>query len=244
VSIQMHNCKLIRSSFIDLALDELSPAKSTQLLAELDDCPACREDYAALRSTMHVSRQALQVALPGEEFWTGYHARLRSRVMARPAPDNEKGIEYSSSFARPVRMPLSRQFWLASRGIANASVRVPVPVALVLIVLFGLSFFFLRPRGQVNSTQSTPLASVETRTVQVPVIQERVVNRVVYVEKRGRKSRRGTSQWERTPTSTVANNVARAESETSTRTALSLVGFKPSDQVKLTIIKGSFKGEK
>jgi anti-sigma factor RsiW len=240
----MHNCKLIRSSFIDLALDELSPAKSTQLLAELNDCPACREDYAALRSTMHVSSQALGSALPGEEFWPGYHARLRSRVMASLAPDDENGIEYSSSFAQPSQMPLSRRLWLSLRGIANASVRVPVPVALVLLVLFGFSFFFLRPRGQVATTQSTQLASVETRTVQVPVIQERVVSRVVYVEKRGRKSRRGTSQWERRPTSTVANSVARAESDASTRTALSLVGFKPSDQVKLTIIKGSFKGEK
>jgi anti-sigma factor RsiW len=238
----MHKCKLIRSSFVELALDELSPAKSTQLLAELNDCPACREDYAALRTTMHVSSQALRSGLPGEDFWAAYHARLRSRVMVSPAPDNEKGIEYSSSFARPVRMPFSRQLWLASRGIANASVRVPVPVALVLMVLFGL--FILRPRGQVTSTQSTQLTSVETRTVQVPVIKERVVNRVVYVEKRGRKSRRGTSQWERMPTSTAANSVARAESDASTRTAPSLVGFKPSDQVKLTIIKGSFKGEK
>jgi anti-sigma factor RsiW len=240
----MHNCKLIRSSFIDLALDELSPAKSTQLLAELNDCPACREDYAALRSTTHVSSQALRSGLPGEDFWPGYHARLRSRVMASPAPDNEKSIEYSSSFAQPARMPVSERLWLALRVMANTSVRVPVPAALVLLFLFGLSFFFLRPRGQVATIQSTPLASVETQTVQVPVIQERVVNRVVYVEKRGRKSRRGTSQWERTPTSTVPNSVARAESVASTRTALSLVGFKPSDQVKLTIIKGSIKGEK
>lgn len=240
----MHNCKLIRSSFIELALDEISPAKSMRLLAELNDCPACREDYATLRSTMHASRQALRSALPGEDFWAGYHARLRSRVLTSPAPDNENGIEYSSSFALPARMPLRRRLWLALRGMATTSVSVPVPAALVLLVLFGLSFYFLRPRGQVDTTQSTPSASVETRTVQVPVIQERVVNRVVYVEKRGRKSRRGTNQWERMPTSTAANNVARAGSDASTRAALSLVGFKPSDQVKLTVIKGSYKGEK
>ena len=234
----MHNCKSTRSSFIDLALDEIPPAGARQLLAELNDCPACRAEYAGLRSTLHVSGQALRSALPGEEFWSDYHARLRSRLLDASAAESEGGGEPHSSHAPPARTTPGSVLWLSLRRIATTSVRVPVPAGLALLLLFGLSMFLLRPLGRVNPTPATGSPGAETITVQVPVIQEKVVTRVVYVLKRSRQARRSPSR----ETSTFANSVAHARLEAGT--GLNLAGFKPTSQVKFTIIKGTYQNEK
>ena len=98
----MHNCRLTRNRLIDLALDEMAPAEAKQLLAELDDCPACQEEYATLRNTWRVSGQALRSALPTESFWPGYHARLQGKLIParRPRQTNER-----LRLAQPVGRP-------------------------------------------------------------------------------------------------------------------------------------------
>ena len=233
----MHNCKLSRNSFIDLALDEIPSTRSTQLLAELNECQACREEYAALRSTLHVSNQALRSGLPGEEFWPGYHTRLRAKLLASPAQVESTG-ELHSSAAFPAPKSLSSQLWWALRTMATTSVRVPVPAALAVLLVTGAYFFVMRTRGQVNVTSLPPVVFAEPKTVEVPVIQEKVITRVVYVEK---KSRRGGSQ---SAIPGEARSVAGAGVDRSSSAALSLVGFKPTDEVKLTIIKGGYKDQK
>ena len=235
----MHNCKLTRSSFIDLALGEIEPARATQLQAELNDCPGCHEEYESLRSTLHVSNQALRSAVPGEEFWPGYRTRLHAKLLASPAPQLESAGEPPSALAT---MSLSSQLWSALKTLATTSVSVPVPAALALLLVFGVFFFVLRAREQVNVTPSTPVALVNTRTVEVPVIQEKVITRVVYVEKKGRRSASGANQSDRTEIPAAPNSVAVTGSNPAT--ALSLAGFKPTNEVKLTVIKGSYKDEK
>jgi anti-sigma factor RsiW len=233
----MHNCKFTRSSFIDLALGEIEPARARQLQAELNDCPACHEEYESLRSTLHVSNQALRSAVPGEEFWPGYRTRLHAKLLASPAQQVESAGE------RPAVLgTMSSQIWLSLKTLATTSVRVPVPAALALLLVCGVFFFVLRAREQVNVTPSTPVALVETRTVEVPVIQEKLVTRVVYVEKKGRRSASGANQSDRTETPAGPNSVAVTGSNPAT--ALSLAGFKPTNEVKLTVIKGSYKDEK
>jgi anti-sigma factor RsiW len=228
----MHNCRLTKNRLLDLTLDEVKPAEAKQLLEELDDCPACQEEYATLRNTWRASVQALRSALPTEDFWPAYHDRLQARLITNSSP------------VKPVRLSLNSRLWIGLRKMATTSVRVPAPAALAMMLLVGIFFLVLRSRGQANVTPSTPLPSVETRTVQVPVIQEKVVTRVVYVEKKGRRSRGGASQLDRPETNNVANSVARAGSDASGKTAMSLIGFKPTDQVKLTIIKGRHQDEK
>jgi hypothetical protein len=83
---------------------------------------------------------------------------------------------------------------------------------------------------------------VRTHTVEVPVIQEKIITRVVYVEKKGRRSASDANQSDRTGVPAAPNTVAVTGSDPAT--ALSLVGFKPTNEVKLTIIKGSYKDEK
>ena len=232
----MHNCKLAKEALIDLALGEMSPTQTSELLAELNDCATCQAEYATLTNTLHVSRQALSSALPGEEFWSGYHARLQRRLTHQLQNDNA-----SSSAALPSSF-LSR-IWVVLRTIATTSVRVPVPAAVAMLLLGGILFLSLRSGEQAKVSSSNLLPPVETKTVQVPVIQERVVTRVVYVPEKVNRRKGQTRSLERTDRNR-ANNIARAGSEESAKTALSLVGFEPTEQVILKVIKGSHREEK
>lgn len=240
----MHNCKSARNSFIDLALDEIPQGASRQLLAELNDCRECHDEYAALRSALHVSTQALRSTSPGESFWPGYRDRLRQSLLASSEREPVSGSRLGE------RAGISSGPWLALRALLTTSVRVPLPAALALMLLFVMSVVGLRSLGEKNAIPAMPMATVETRTVLVPVIQEKVqekiVTRIVYADRLG--GRRGES--DRTPANLrkdlannlgngVGNNLAGADSESSRKTALNLVGFEPTDEVKLTIIKGS-----
>ncbi len=236
----MHNCKLTRDVLIDFALGEVSPAQTSELLAELNDCVACQAEYATLKNTLRISQQALRSALPAEEFWPGYHARLQGKLIQHLQEDNNP----ASASVQSVRLSFSSRLWIGLRKMATTSVRVPVPAALAMMLLAGILFFSLRARGQANVTSSTPLPSVETRTVEVPVIQDRVVTKVVYVEKKGRRHKGPPGLASSLDAAGRNATIARGGSDASGKTAMSLVGFKPTDQVKLTIIKGSYRDEK
>jgi hypothetical protein len=80
---------------------------------------------------------------------------------------------------------------------------------------------------------------VETQTIEVPVIQEKVVTRVVYVEKKSDRSKGGVKGLDR-----HGFPAALIGADPAAKTAMSLAGFKPTDEVKLTVIKGSDKDEK
>lgn len=234
----MHNCKLTRNVLLDVALGELSPAQTNELLAELNYCAECQAEYATLKNTLRVSRQVLQSASPAEEFWPGYHARLQGKLRQQL----EEADNPALSNVQAVGLSFTSRLWLGLAKMATTSVRVPVPVALAMMLLVGIFFFALRERGQATVTPATSVASVETRTVHVPVIQERVVTQVVYVKQKGRRSRRAEVLQDRPDR--IANTSAGTRLDRAAKTAMSLVGFKPTDQVKLTIIKGSYQHEK
>ena len=236
----MHNCRLTRNGLVDLALDELPSAEAEQLLSELNGCSSCREEYAALRNTWRVSAQALQSALPTEEFWPHYHARLKSNLS-----QHNQAVQRTStpSLNSPPELRIRDAVVMQNARLRSmawklvtTSVRVPVPVALALVFLFAVIVVSLAGRASIrqatNAIPPTQSPSVETRLVEVPVIQERVVTRVVYVEKKSSRSPVSNSP-------NRENGFPRAGSNNSAETALSLVGFKPTDQVKLSIIKGN-----
>ena len=235
----MHNCKLTRDILIDFALDEISPAQTSELLAELNDCAACQAEYATLKNTLRVSQQVLRFGLPAEGFWPGYHARLQGKLIQHIQEDTDS----ASSSVHPLRSSFGSRLLFGLRKIATTSVRVPVPAALAMLLLAGGLFLSLRARGQANVVPSAPVLPVQTRTVTVPVIQERVVTQVVYVEKKGRRNK-GAAVSPDPASRNTAKIIANPASEGSGKTAMSLVGFKPTDQVKLTIIKGSYRDEK
>ena len=110
----MHNCNAIRNRLTDLALNEIQPGQQKQLLAELNECAACREEYAAIKEALRVSGQALILNQPAETFWAGYHERLANQLAASPA----RVSPAASSRIRTV---------VDAADSATTSVRVPVP---------------------------------------------------------------------------------------------------------------------
>jgi negative regulator of sigma E activity len=242
----MHNCKSTRNSLVELALDDVSLAESARLLAELKDCRECQEEFGTIKSTLRMSGQALQAALPAEEFWHGYHARLQT-VLSE--------VNVSGVATERAGCPRSQGFWQTLRSVLTTSVRVPAPVAAALVLVFAASVFFaVYPRGATQqSLTPTSTASAATKVVEVPVIKEKVVTRVVYVEtnRRPRSAvndlNQGRSDSEggdseggaaQSPLIDARNGLARVRPD-SPGAAMSLAGFKPTDEVKLTIIKGS-----
>lgn len=220
----MHNCKSTREALIERALSNAPPNRNDSLQAELEQCSACREEYASLRNALRITDQAMQSALPAENFWPDYHARLRQRLKAAsesrlPAPPSRAGVM--------VRL----------RQLVTASVRVPVPLAAAAVVLFVFAVLFtIRSRNALRAAP-TNSPSVITRTVEVPVIREKPVT--VYVE-RNRTARHSPRREQ--PERNVSTTLARHRREPNP--PASLVGFKPADEVKLTIIKGSYRDDK
>jgi hypothetical protein len=214
----MHNCKATRETLIALALE---PHAHTQSLpAELEACAACREEYGALRSLLRAVDQAKQSALPAENFWPGYNTRLRQRLETGSnagllLPETEKRISLGTLLG----------------NLFSSSVRVPIPVAAVLLVFLGVSIVFA-----LNSRRplSAPPPLIVSKTVEVPVIQEKIrentVTRVIYRERQRRQ-----------PASARANAIAVQQKASATEAPMSLVGFKPTNEVQLTIIKGSYQ---
>ena len=221
----MHNCKQTRNILVDLVLGEMPPRQSKELLSELNCCAACQAEYAEITSALHVSQQALRSAPRSEEFWPGYHNRLHAGLKGLAAQANTRMHE-----VKPVSFP--SRMWTSLTTLVGTSVRVPLPAALAMLLLVGALFFSFSSRGQENITQVAPPKIVETRTVHVPVIKEKVVTRVVYV--REKRSRSGSVQ----SPGYVDLNTAEVTAANG-KPAFSLAGFKPADQVNLTIIKGT-----
>jgi hypothetical protein len=210
----MHNCKANRDTLIALALNP--PDQTQSLPAEFGRCANCREEYAALQTLLRVVDQTKQSALPAENFWPGYHTRLRQRLET----------ESPARVAAPVA---ATRFSLRTLlgNLFSSSVRVPIPLAAALLVFLGGSFVFAL---NYRRPLSAPTPIIVNRMVEVPVTQEKVrekiVTRFVYRERDRRQS-------------ASANAIARHK-ESTAETPISLVGFKPENEVKLTIIKGSY----
>ena len=144
----------------------------------------------------------------------GYHARLRERLFLTKAPGRKESRK--EEFA-----PLLRFF--------KSTVPVPVPLGVAVIILFALLALFAFRQASVPP--QNPL--VVHVPVEVPVVQERTVTQVVY------RDRRRTSR----PLKRVA--IAPTPETTFARSQpINLDGFKPTDEVKLTVIKGGIPNEK
>ena len=216
----MHNCKTTKEQLIEVAMGQ--SRQSSPELEELKRCPACREELASLRSLFRVTDQTMASTTPAEKFWPPYHARLEQALQRESSPALRPTIETRSR---------SRL-----RSFFTTSIRIPIPLAAILIVLFGLSIVFAA-HSRRRADGMTPTVTVLTKTVEVPVIQNRTITRIVYRE----KSRRANPDALRPEQ--LARNRSRVTS-TSDDPPTSLVGFKPTSDPKLTIIKGSYRDEK
>jgi hypothetical protein len=199
----MHNCKTTRERLTELLLDGVDPR--AVLATDLRECVECREECGELTETLRFTTRLIETATPPDSYWPGYHARLKERLRAAQQPRIELG-QHSDTRSLLKRFLFS-------------SIRVPVPVGLAVIIVFGLAILF-------SLRVPTAEVSIVHVPVEVPVTHERIVERIVYREKQSRRPRR--TQDPSRPDSTVAT----------------LQGFTPTDEVKLTVIKGGSTNEK
>ena len=161
-----------------------------------------RDESGALDETLRITTRIIEAAAPEESFWPGYHARLRQKL-------NQTHRSHVVAASGPS--------WITR--FFHTSVSVPVPVAIALILAVALSLFFFRRTPEPG----VPEVQVVHVPVEVPVVQEKVVTRVVY------------RQTPRRP---------KPQAQDDSTLAKTLVGFKPTEEIKLTVIKGGTANEK
>ena len=221
----MHDCKAIKRKLADLVFEELGPIDRSRILAELEACADCAHDYRSMTGALRISREAIELSRPGSEFWPGYRARLRTRLLESERAENDW---------RPSRMPTKARLGELLRAFVTASVRVPAPVAIAVLLAFaGLASVLATEHHRLGQVRIPAVSSsMEIRTVEVPVIKEKLVSQVIYVR---RKPERSAQTWE------TGGTITKERRSTAPH---SLAGFAPTDDVKLTIIKGSYHDEK
>ncbi|HLM57647.1 MAG TPA: hypothetical protein VK422_16190 [Pyrinomonadaceae bacterium] len=159
-------------------------------------------------------------------------AELRQLLLAWEAPDESAAARARLLAAfreRAARPPL----W---RRLLTSSVRVPLPVAACAALAFALSAYALVSRTARTDdavTTNTPAAVV--KVVEVPVVEERVVERIVYVEKKGRTAARPAN---RQLASAGRNpSAARPASDASYVTPVDMAVFEPAGEMNFRIVK-------
>jgi hypothetical protein len=207
----MHNCKEIREQLTELVLNGADCGPDKVLSAELKRCVECRAEFDALNATLGITTRLKETVAPAESYWTGYHARLRERLVKAGTVSHAAGPSLLLTFFK-------------------SSVPVPVPVAAAAIIIV----LVLVPFAIRASRQQTPQSPVIVHVpVEVPVIQERTVTQIVYRDRlHFRSSRRAREDAK------VESTFARSEKPKNEELPASLTGFKPTEEIKLTVIKG------
>ncbi len=197
----MHDCRETKERLTELLLDGADCRSDEVLSAELRGCADCRNEFEFINATLRITSRSRELSAPTEDYWTTYHAKLRQKLLNANAVPKSHGPSLVERFLR-------------------FSIPVPAPVALALIVAFAIlvPVAIRAARKQPAQTPSVVHVPMEVR-VEVPVIQEKVVTRVVYRDKQ--TSKRGI------------NASPKVES--------TFAKFKPSDEVKLTVIKGGYR---
>jgi hypothetical protein len=148
------------------------------------------------------------------------------------------------------------------RRVLTSQIRVPLPVAACAALALVLTPLAFGARAWTKSTPPSAGAEVAptVRVVEVPVIQERVVTRTVYVEKKERGGARDvlsqTAEREslaaepaaarRVEARTQAMPTAGADADASAGafTRVNMENFQPADEVKFRILKRGSVDEK
>jgi len=207
----MHNCREVKERLIEMVLDGVDCA------AELDGCAECRTEFAALNATLRMTRRLSENA-PDDGYWTGYHERLRQKLFTSEGISHAKAQRREEG-AKKNRASDLRLFFAPLRLCVRTAVRVPVPLVVLTILAFAALGVFAARAARRPPVQTSVIVHVP---VEVPVVQEKVVTRVVYRER----------------------TLVRTRKSPAEESPASLTGFKPTEDVKLVVIKGGAPYEK
>jgi hypothetical protein len=224
----MHKCSETKERLIEMVIDGVDCA------TELDGCAECRTEFAALNATLRMTRR-LSEAAPAESYWNGYHERLRQKLVTSEGTSHTKAQRCEVD-AGKNRASALRLFFAPLRLCVRTAVRVPVPVVVLTTLAFAALAVFAVRAARRPVVQTSVVVQVP---VEVPV-QEKVVTRVVYRDRRlpSKVARRATTD------SGAESTLARSRKLPAEEIPASLTGFKPADEIKLTVIKGGAPNEK
>lgn len=241
----MHNCKETRELFTELLLDGMDFRSDQAISAELSRCAECRSEFETLSATLRMVNRISGVATPTEDYWPAYHSKLRQRLVNAQSPTT------SRAQAQRHREKLGPLFEPLRPGAGNSlfakflktAVPVPLPLAGALIIAAALFIAWVIPlaiRAARRDVQPSTTTTIVRVPVEVPVVQEKIVTRVVY---RDRQSVvRATKRSEEA--SRAESTFAKSQRSRTEAMPPTFAGFKPSDEVKLTVIKGGVPNEK
>jgi hypothetical protein len=216
-----------------------------------------------LRATAPLQANAHDATAPTDAHATAQVASPTARLSSSTARFSSPTVRLSSSTARLLSSTSSTarlsSFTSRARRALTATWRVPAPVAVAAALLIAcLSAFALRPAHEPFAVGSPAQASapLTVRTIEAPVVRERVVTRTVYVARGDERRARHTSHGDESrPMRAPRDDMARAESRARGDAAKSaaaksvaktntLVGFRPAADVRLRVIKGNYANEK
>jgi hypothetical protein len=222
--LTMHNCRAVKERLTELILDGES---HDEMSAELNTCAECRAEFDALNATLRMTTRVRETAVPAESYWPGYHTRLREKLSQ---------AKLSHAQVRRRKENTGASFALLRLCVNSLLRPVRVPLAVAALIICCLGLFAFRIARRPVTTQDPVIVHVP---VQVPVVKEKVVTRVVYRDRylpaRGSKRAGQGSQAE--------NTFAKSQKPRRDDIPM-LTGFKPAEDVKLTVIKGGFPNEK
>ena len=235
----MHNCKETRELFTELLLDGIDFRSDQAISVELTRCSECRAEFETLSATLRMTSRVGEVAAPAEDYWPAYHAKLRQRLVDAQTPTTSRAQaqrhkEKLGPLFEPLRPGAGNSLFVR---FLKTTVPVPLPLGIALVVAAALLIPLAIHAARVQPSNTTTIVRVP---VEVPVVQEKIVTRVVYRDRQPvvRTTKRATDAA-RAETTFAKSQRTRTEAMPT-----SLVGFKPSDEVKLTVIKGGVPNEK
>jgi hypothetical protein len=224
----MHDCRTMESRLVDLVFGELERDETSRLMAEMETCAGCLSEYRSMTGTLLVFDAAVEASTPDESYWHEHQVMRRERL---------------EEIALRANVMKHEPLW---KRIFTAKLPVPVPVAAALILaLLVSSVLALRPstkEATMTTVQPPLVRQAPPQVIEVPVVQEKVVTRIVYIEKNERERNEA-----RRPNPTVQRNnptlTARRSEEESAQGGLfthaNLTDFQPADEMKIRVIKRS-----
>jgi hypothetical protein len=237
----MHNCKETRELFTELLLDGMDFRSDQAISAELSRCAECSSEFETLSATLRMANRISDVATPTEDYWPAYHSKLRQRLVNAQSPTT------SRAQAQRRREKLGPLFEPLRPGAGNSlfarflKTAVPVPLPLgVALIIAAVLLIPLAIRAVRRDVQPSTTTTIVRVPVEVPVVQEKIVTRVVYRDRQPvvRAAKR-SDEASRAESTFAKSQRSRTEAMPPT-----FAGFKPSDEVKLTVIKGGVPNEK
>ena len=235
----MHNCKETREIFTELLLDGIDFRSDQAISAELSRCSECRAEFETLSATLRMTSRVSEMAAPAEDYWPAYHAKLRQRLVDAQTPTTSRAQaqrhkEKLGPLFEPLRPGAGNSLFLR---FLKTTLPVPLPLGIALVIATALLIPLAIRAARVQPSNTTTIVRVP---VEVPVVQEKIVTRVVYRDRQPviRATKRATD------VSRAESTFAKSQRSQTESMPASLVGFKPSDEVKLTVIKGGVPNEK